>query len=129
MSDRSRVERAIARAIASSSGSLSNGLKRTATESDCAARKRVLASVLPVTSIAGRPRPERFRTSHISIPLISGMSISTTMHAFDVGISLAINSDGLANILTANPEAEISLLYEQGRGGSCPTPRRVQGWG
>ena len=47
-----------ARSIASSSGASSNGLNRTATASDCAASERVLASVRPVISIAGRPRPE-----------------------------------------------------------------------
>jgi hypothetical protein len=109
------------------SGSLSNGLKRTATESACAACKRVLASVLPVISITGKPRPERLRTSHISIPVISGMSMSTTMQAFDVGISLAISSDGLANILTENPEAEISLVKPRRTDGSSSATSTIHG--
>ena len=127
MSNRSRVERAIPRAIASSRGSSSNGLNRTATASDCVASERVLASVLPVISIVGKPRPEPFRTSHISIPFISGMSMSTTMHAFVLGVSLASNSDGLPKVVTRNPEAESSLFNERRTDGSSSTTSTVAG--
>jgi hypothetical protein len=127
MSDRSRVERAIARAIASSRGSSSNGLNRTATASDCVASERVLVSVLPVISIVGKPRPEAFRTSHISIPFISGMSMSTNMHAFVLGVSLASNSDGRPKVVTRKPEAESSLFNERRTDGSSSTTNTVAG--
>jgi hypothetical protein len=121
------VERASARPIASSSGSSSNGLNRTATASECAASERVLASVRPVIKIAGRPRPRPLRASHISIPVISGISMSTTIHALDRGVSLASNSDGLAKVLTRNPEAETSLFSERSNDGSSSTTSTVAG--
>jgi hypothetical protein len=60
MSDRLLVKRASARVMATSSGSSSNGLKRTAIASDCGAIERVLSSVLPV-SIVSRLRPESLK--------------------------------------------------------------------
>ena len=94
------LESASARPIAANKGSSSKGFKRSAIGSDFAASDRVCASLRPVISMVGRLRPDFFRISHISIPVISGRSMSTTMQALDAGISLASNSDGLLNVWT-----------------------------
>jgi hypothetical protein len=99
--------------MASSNNSSSNGLSRSAIGSDCAASSRVWVSVRPVIRMVGRLRPDLFTTSNIWIPVISGRSMSTTMHALEPGILLASNSDGLLKVWTWNPAAEISLRSER----------------
>jgi len=49
------------------------------------------------------------------------------MHAFDRGVSLASNSDGLAKVLTRNPEAETNLFNERSNDGSSSTTNTVAG--
>ena len=53
--------------------------------------------------------------------------MSTTMHALDRGVSLASNSDGLAKVLTKNPEAETSLFSERSNDESSSTTSTVAG--
>jgi hypothetical protein len=53
--------------------------------------------------------------------------MSTTMHAFDFGVSLASNSDGLPNVVTRKPEAESSLFKERRTDGSSSTTSTVAG--
>src|SRR5271170_8285995 len=55
------------------------------------------------------------------------MSMSTTMHAFVLGVSLASNSDGLPKVVTRNPEAESSLFSERRTDGSSSTTSTVAG--
>jgi hypothetical protein len=53
--------------------------------------------------------------------------MSTTMHAFVMGVSLAINSEGLQNVLTWKPEAESNLFNERRTDGSSSTTSTVAG--
>jgi len=122
-----REELASARLMASSNNSSSKGLNSTATASDFSASARILGSVRPVISIVGSPRPKASRDSDIATPVISGRSMSTTMHAFEVGVSLAINSDGLANAFASNPEAESSRFSELRTEGSSSITSTVAG--
>jgi len=113
--------------MASSNDSSLHGLNRTATGFNCAANERVRASLRPEISIVGTPRPDPLSFSHISIPVISGMCMSATKQAFEVGISLASTSAALPKVLTQNPEVERSLYSERRHDASSSTTRTVAG--